>query len=106
MSMSEKEKKTKITIDREHYIWYNHYMSTKKRKYAVGDLIYITDQVHDARMPTNRIGLVSGDAPDRDTYWVMFNNGQILKFHASTMTPLTKFQVKTKLSRDTGVNNG
>ena len=100
-----KEKKIKITIDSEPLIWYNHNMSIKKKKYSVGDLIYITEQVHDHRMPDNRIGLVSGTAPDRDTYWVMFNNGQILKFHSSTMTPLSKFQHKSKPS-NTGVNDG
>lgn len=103
--MKEKEKKIKITIDSEPLIWYNHNMSIKKKKYSVGDLIYITEQVHDHRMPDNRIGLVSSTARDRDTYWVMFNNGQILKFHASTMAPLSKFQLRDKPS-NTGVNDG
>jgi len=57
-------------------------------KFEIGDLVSVTNNVHDCRMPESRMGFIS-ESEDKDIYWITFTNGSVLKFHGSTLLPVT-----------------
>jgi len=51
----------------------------KVKKLQIGDLVKITEETHDDRMPDNRTGLII--EVERSVYKVWMTNGETLKFH-------------------------
>ncbi len=54
-------------------------MGRKVKKLQIGDLVKITEETHDDRMPDNRTGLII--EVERSVYKVWMTNGETLKFH-------------------------
>ena len=54
-------------------------MGRKVKKLEIGDLVKITEETHDDRMPDNRTGLII--EVERSFYKVWMTNGETLKVH-------------------------
>lgn len=79
-------------------MWYINRVIKVTPKFEIGDLVSVTNNVHDCRMPENRMGVIS-ENEDKDIYWITFTNGSVLKFHGCTLQHATP-------SNNSGGNDG
>lgn len=72
-------------------------MTNKLPTLNIGDLVRVTEDTHDSRLPISRTGLIiECVAEDYEVYNVWMTNGETLKFHSMFLETVTEMPKRRK----------